>query len=121
MLEVIEGFPDNIIAVTARGQVSRGDYSDVLVPAVESAFRRHQNVRCYYELGRDFSGMDSGAVWEDFKIGVEHIAHWERVAVVTDVEWVRLAVNTFRFLVPCEVRIFGTTDAANARNWIASD
>ncbi len=31
--------------------------------------------------GREFSGLDSGAVREDFKIGVEHIARWERVAV----------------------------------------
>jgi SpoIIAA-like len=121
MLEIIEGFADDVVAVAAKGQVSRRDYSDFFVPAVENAFGRHRKVRCYYELGREFSGMDSGAVWEDLKIGVEHLAHWERVAVVTDVEWVRLAVNAFRFLVPCDVRIFGTTEAADARSWIASD
>ena len=121
MLEIIEGFPDHVIAVAAKGHVSRSDYAEVLVPAVENAFRRHRRMRCYYELGHEFSGMDSGAVWEDFKIGLEHIAHWERVAVVTDVEWVRLAVNAFRFLVPGDVRIFGTTAAADARRWIASD
>ena len=32
-----------------------------------------------------------------------------------------LAVNAFRFLVPCDVRIFGTAEAADARSWIASD
>lgn len=121
MIEIIEGLPDNVVAFTAKGNVSRRDYSEVLVPAVENAFRRHRKVRCYYELGREFSGMDSGAVWEDFKIGVEHLAQWERVAVVTDVEWVRLAVNAFRFLVPCGVRIFGTSEAADARSWIAGD
>lgn len=84
MIEIIEGLPDNVVAVAAKGQVSRRDYSEVLVPAVEDAFRHHNKVRCYYELGREFSGMDAGAVWEDFKIGVEHIAQWERVAVVTD-------------------------------------
>jgi hypothetical protein len=32
MLEIIEGFADNVVAVAAKGQVSRRDYSDVLVP-----------------------------------------------------------------------------------------
>jgi hypothetical protein len=27
-------------------------------------------------------------VREDFKFGMEHITRWERVAVVTDVEWI---------------------------------
>lgn len=121
MIEIIEGLPDNIVAIAAKGQVSRRDYSKVLVPAVENAFRRHRKVRCYYELGHEFAGMDPGAIWEDFKIGVEHLSQWERVAVVTDVEWIRLAVNAFRFLVPCDVQIFGTADAAAARSWIASN
>ncbi|MFG1201427.1 STAS/SEC14 domain-containing protein [Xanthobacter aminoxidans] len=121
MIEIVEGLPDNVVAFVAKGQVSRCDYSEVLVPAVDEALRRHPKVRCYYELGPEFTGLDSGAVWEDFKVGVEHIAQWERVALVTDVEWIRLAVNTVRFLMPCDVRLYSTAQAADARIWIAGD
>jgi hypothetical protein len=64
--------------------------------------------------------MEPGAMWEDFKIGVEHISRWERVAIVTDVEWIRHATNVFRFLMPGEVRVFATSETASAREWITA-
>jgi hypothetical protein len=48
----------------------------------------------HYETAADFSGFDPGAMWEDFKVGMEHLTRWERVAVVTDVEWIK---QTMRF------------------------
>jgi hypothetical protein len=121
MIEVLQGFPEGVVAAVAKGQVRRQDYDEVLTPAIEAAFARRQKVRCYYELGRDFTGMDPGAMWEDFRVGMGHLAGWERIAVVTDVEWIRLAINAFRFLVPGETRIFSTDQAAAARRWIAAE
>ncbi|MGC2199566.1 MAG: STAS/SEC14 domain-containing protein [Stellaceae bacterium] len=121
MIEMLEGFPDGVVAAVAKGRVTKRDYDEALIPAVEAAFRRREKVRCYYELGREFSGMDAGAAWEDFRIGIGHLSGWERIAVVTDVDWVRLAINAFRFLVPGEIRIFPTSEVAEARRWIVAD
>lgn len=55
-----------------------------------------------------------------YTIGLEHLTRWERVAVVTDVEWLKLATNAFRFLMPRKVRVFPTSEAADAKRWIAS-
>ena len=120
MIEVLKGFPEGVVAVVAKGRVTRRDYEDILVPAVQVAFGHRDKVRCYYELGRDFAGMDAGAVWEDLRIGLEHFTAWERIAVVTDVDWIRLAVNAFRFLLPGEVRVFPTTEGSDARGWITA-
>jgi hypothetical protein len=81
---------------------------------------RHDKLRLYYELGPEFMGLDAGAMWEDFKVGVGHLSRWERAAVVTDVEWMRHAVNAFRFLMPGQMRVFPTADAAEARAWIVT-
>ena len=67
-----------------------------------------------------FEGFDAGAMWEDFKVGVGHLTGLERVAVVTDVDWIRHAVGVFRFLMPGTVRVFPTNEAAAARSWIAA-
>ena len=91
----------------------------MLVPALEQALHGPGKVRCYYELGPEFAGMEAGAMWEDFKIGVEHLTRWERVAVVTDIDWIRRAMNMFRFLVPGDCRVFATGEAAEARRWVA--
>ena len=121
MLEILQGLPDNVVAVTGKGQVTRDDYDKVLVPQVKTALSRHRKIRCYYELGPDFSGFDAGAMWEDFKLGVENLTHWERVAIVTDVDWIRHATQLFRFMFSGEIRVFTHAQALEARHWIAAD
>ena len=109
MIEQLSGFPDNVLAFAGRGRVTRADYADVLTPAVEKALATHQRVRLYYELGPDFVGIDPGAMWEDFKVGVEHLTRWERAAIVTDVDWIREAMRLFSFLMPGAMTSFPTS------------
>jgi hypothetical protein len=118
MIEILDGFPDTVVALSATGNVTRQDYDEVLVPAVEAALRRHDKVRIYYELGPRFVRFDTGAIWEDFKVGVGHWSRWGRVAVVSDIDWIRHAVQAFRFMMPDEARVFATGDAAAAREWV---
>ena len=120
MIEIIAGFPENVVALIAKGQVTKKDYEQVLIPKVESALKRYNKIRLYYELGSEFSGIDPGAAWEDLKIGIEHLTRWERMAVVTDVEWIRHMLNAFRFLMPGQLRVFATAQTSEARAWIIS-
>jgi hypothetical protein len=120
MIEVLEGFPEGVVAVRAKGHVTKRDYDDVLIPRVRDVLGQREKVRCYYELGKEFSGIGPGAVWEDFILGVQYLRRWERVAIVTDVDWIRIAIGVFRFLVPGEIRVFGTSQAVEARNWIVA-
>jgi hypothetical protein len=93
MIAQLHGFPDNVVAFAGRGQVTKVDYVSILIPAVEKALVRHDRIRLYYELGADFRGIDADALVEDFKIGMQHLARWERAAVVTDVQWIAHAVS----------------------------
>jgi hypothetical protein len=120
MIEALAGFPDNVLAFAGRGHVTRADYDTVLVPAVEAALERHEKLRVYYLIGSDFAGIDPGAVWEDFKIGVAHLLRWERVAVITDVDWIKHTMRAFGFLIPGEVRIFPESEAAAAHEWVVA-
>lgn len=120
MIETLSGFPDNVVGFKASGHVTRQDYETVVIPAVEAAFRLHPSLRLYYQLDSDFEGIGPGAVWEDFKVGMEHVRHWERIALVTDVDWIGAAMKVFSFLMPGEVRLFPLSDAAQAHEWLAS-
>lgn len=119
MIEQLKGFPENVIALAGRGQVTKADYQAIL-PAVEKALATHDQLRVYYELGADFLGIDADAFLEDFKISMQHLARWERVAVVTDVEWITHAFALFGFLMPGRAKVFSTKDADQARSWITS-
>jgi hypothetical protein len=120
MIEELPGFPDGVVAFAGKGQVSKKDYDEVLIPKVEAAFRRHKNLRMYYELGSQFTGIDPGAAWDDLLVGVEHWTHWQRAAIVTDAEWLRRIISTLRFLIPHQVRLFGTAQAAEAKRWVTA-
>ena len=47
MFEIIEGLPDNVVGIVARGRVTAQDCREVLVPAMRQTCRRHQKIRLY--------------------------------------------------------------------------
>ena len=121
MIRQLTDFPDNTVAFVCEGRVSKADYDAVLVPAVLKALRGHDKVRLYYQTDADFAGIEPGAMWEDFKVGMEHFTRWERMAIVTDVEWIRHTAHFFSFLLPGMTKVFSLADAAQARKWIRAD
>jgi hypothetical protein len=120
MIEVLTGLPENVIGFSAYGKVTAEDYERHIVPAVEEALAKNDKVRLLYQLGEDFDGFEAGAIWEDAKVGLSHLAAWERIAVVTDLEWLRSVTKAFGFAMPGEVRVFSNAELEGARDWLAS-
>lgn len=120
MIELLKDFPGNVVALSASGKVTKEDYEKVVVPAVERALAKHDKIRLYYQIGPDFSGIDPGAMWADTKVGMGHFLKWERIAFVTDVDWLRLSVTAVGFLMPAQVNVYSNAEAASARKWIST-
>ncbi len=120
MIEIIKDLPPNVLGIRAEGRVTAQDYEHIVVPAVEASLKGRDKIRLYYELGSEFEAIDPGAIVEDTKIGVRDLPHWEKLAVVTDVEWIKLAVRAFAFLIHGKVRIFPVLEAGIAREWISA-
>ena len=116
MIQIVEGLPDNVVGILAKGRVTNEDCRKVLKPAMEHSLSRHDKIRLYYEIGSRFPG----AAWDDLRIGVKHMPQWERIAIVTDVGWVRHTVNALRFLIPGEVRVFTSNEAYEGCAWISA-
>jgi SpoIIAA-like len=116
MLELIEGLPKNVVGIAASGKVTMQDCHDVLVPAIEKSRKWHDKIRLYYELNSRFPG----SAWEDLDLGLEHASCCERVAIVTDIGWVRLTVKAVRFLIPAKIRVFSTDQMEEGRAWITA-
>jgi hypothetical protein len=120
MFQLIDTMPDGVVAVRAVGRVSAQDYQTVLTPAIERATSGGRKARLYLELGTGFEGYDASAIVADARMGVGHLASFERIAVVTDTDWVRHAVQLFGPLIPGEVRVFPVSGASDARAWITA-
>src|SRR3977135_4716243 len=108
MIRVIDGLPDNVVGIVAQGRVTAADCDKILKPVMETSLKRHDKV-LYYEIGSRIPG----AKWDDLRLGVGPLPQWERVAVVTDVGWVRHTVKALRFLIGSEIRVFTTSEAGD--------
>ena len=100
MLEKISDVPDSVLGFRASGELTGEDYRNVLVPAVEAALQSLDKLRLLYLLGDDVTGLSAGAAWQDTKVGMEHVTRWEKIAVVTDKDWLRHSVDIFGYLIP---------------------
>lgn len=119
MVERIPDLPPDVIGFTAKGTVTADDYESMIIPAVEEMFSRRGKVRFLYHLGESFSGFEAEAAWDDTKLGLKHLSGWEKMAIVSDVEWIRAAVKVFGLAIRGHVRVFHDRDLAEARRWVA--
>jgi SpoIIAA-like len=120
VLERIVDLPDNVLGFKASGELTGDDYRRVLVPAVEEALARQDKLRLLYVLGDEVTGFSAGASWQDTKLGLGHINKWEKVAVVSDKEWLRHSVSIFGYLIPGEIKAYPTAAEGDARAWITA-
>ena len=122
MLTLIPDLPATVVGVEAHGKVTAEDYVKVLIPAVEAAeaASSDRKVRVLYVLGPEFPQFTAGAVWEDTKLGLGRLRHWERIAVVGDAVWVRRAIRGLGWAMPGEIRVYASDTLNDARLWVTS-
>ncbi|MCE0497921.1 MAG: STAS/SEC14 domain-containing protein [Methylacidiphilales bacterium] len=119
MVELIAGnMRANVVALAAHGKVTHSDYERVVIPTVKEKIRLHDKIRFFFHLGEDFAGYSAEAIWDDAKIGLQHVMAFEKIAVVTNVVWVKEAVRIFGVFVPCPVKVFANEDISNAAAWV---
>ena len=119
MLKIINHLPDNVLGISAEGKISGSDYETVLIPAVDEKMKTHKKIRMLYHLSPKFTGFDMAAMWDDTKIGMKYFSAWDRVALVTDHEWINTFARFFGHMFPCEFKTFKNDDLAEAKQWIA--
>jgi hypothetical protein len=92
MLEPIDDLPDGVVGFRASGELS----------------------------GEDYDRVTGGAMWDDTKLGMAHVTKWEKVALVSDVDWLRHAVVLLGYLMPGQMKAFTTADLDDARAWVVA-
>jgi hypothetical protein len=118
MIERIPDLPDNVLGLRATGTVTAKDYESIIIPAVEAMLASQGKVRFLYHLGEDFLGVEAAAAWDDIKLGLKHVRGWEKMALVSDVEWIRSGVKLFGLAIPGHVRVFHNREFSEAKTWV---
>jgi hypothetical protein len=121
MISPMPNLPDNIAGFIATGQVTANDYETVLIPAIELKLKDHDKIRIIYQLDASFEDFSAGAMWDDMKMGLAHINCWEKIAVVTDLEWLVKTTHLLGFAMPCPVKVFSNGELVEATDWITAN
>ncbi len=116
--ELLSGLPNDVVAIKAHGIITADDYRDMLVPLVAKKLERHEQLKLLFIIGEDFIRYASGAVWDDFRFGVMHLGDFSKIAIVSDVAWIRHSVKMFAPLMGAKVRVFHLEEEEKARSWI---
>ena len=122
MVEPIPDMPPGTLGYRISGRLTRDDYRDVLASPLHEAVQAGQKLRVLYAIGPELH-MTPGAIWEDVKLepelGIKHRDAWERIAVVTDIDWLWHSFKLFHWMVPGEMSLFHEQDLDRAKAWLA--
>ena len=120
MVEPIEGMAPGTFGFRLSGRITRDEYFQILEP-IKEQLERGEKVSFLVDAGKDFHGLDLGALWEDVKVagsvGLKYRSSWERLAVVTDKDWMRHGIAAFGWVIPGEIRVFEPGELEAAKAW----
>lgn len=119
MITQQEGRPEGTLEFHFTGKITSEDYKTTLVPAIEDALAEHERVKLLCVMGDEFEGYAFEAVWADTKLGLDHWKGFDRIAVVTEIPWLRGAIKAISFMFPCPVMMFDLNELNDARRWLS--
>jgi hypothetical protein len=126
VIEPIADMPAGTIGFRVAGEMTDGDYADVLAPTLRAAAGAGE-VRLLlvgakgFDLGSLRARFEAARKDPDLELDLGHSRDWRRVAIVADTNFViRAAFPAVAKAIPVDTRLFGTGDEAEARTWVAS-
>lgn len=119
MIERIEDLPTATLGFSLHGEIHAGDITTVLEPAIAAALDQHDRIRTLVVCGDDFKGASLETLWDDAALGLRHWDGFERIAVVTDLPWLRQMLRAIGLFMPCPIKLFATDQLEDARRWLA--
>ena len=120
MLRAIEDMPPGTIGFKAVGEVDDDDWEQAVEPVLRRETAAGRKLRLLYLLGPESRDVDGDAMKADVAFRARHASAFERVAVVSDEDWMRPALRTLSFLLPGDARGFPVHELAEAKSWLAA-
>lgn len=119
MLRRIEEMPPGTVGFEAHGEVEDDDWEDVVEPVLRQELASGHELRVLYLLGPTAHEIDGDAIEAGAGFRARHATSFDRVAVVSDEDWLRPALVALSFLLPGKAKGFRVADLESAKAWLA--
>ena len=120
MLKQIAAMPAGTVGFEAFGKVEDDDFEDAVEPVLRREISAGRKIRLLYLLGPELREYESETLGEEMKFAARHPSSYERVAVVSDEDWLRPALRVLSVLVPGQLRGFPVAELGAATEWLAA-
>jgi hypothetical protein len=120
VIERIQDMPEGTLGFEGIGEITAEDYRDSMEGPVKAAGADGARVRMLFLMGDAFEKFSGGAMWEDARFGLTKHVRWDRIAFVTDVDWLRRAASAFRWMIPGKFKLFRVAELDAAKAWTAA-
>ena len=119
MIEIIPELPHHVAAFRATGTVTKEDYETVLIPHVDYIHKTFGQINFLLWLDTDVGHYTVGAWVDDAFLGLKHLTHWHKIAIVSHQEMVTRVANILGHIIPGETRGFAFSELPDAMRWIS--
>ena len=119
MLKRIEDMPAGTIGFEAIGEVEDDDFEEQVEPVLRAEMAEGHKIRMLYLIGAEAHEVEGDAMSADSGFRARHATSYERVAVVSDEDWIRPAMRLMSLLLPGKARAFPVHELAAAKAWVA--
>jgi hypothetical protein len=119
MVQTINDLPPHVIGFCATGKVTKEDYEKVLMPDVDKQSKLFKKINFLLLIDTDISNYTFGAWVDDALVGLKHLTHWHKVAIVSHYDSIKKITDIFGHLVPGEYKGFKTEELEEAKKWVA--
>jgi hypothetical protein len=113
--------PAGTIGFEAVGEVEDDDWEHAVEPVLRTEIAEGRKVRLLYLLGARTRDVDGDAMQADTQFRARHARSFDRVAVVSDEDWMGPAVRALSVLLPGKAKAFPVHDLPAAKAWLAGD
>jgi hypothetical protein len=111
--------PVGTVGFEAIGKVEDDDFERAVEPVLRGEIAAGRKIRLLYLLGPELREYEGDTLAEEMKFAARHPTQYERVAVVSDEDWLRPAIKTLSVLLPGEAKAFPVRQLDEAKKWLA--
>ncbi|MBC7552892.1 MAG: STAS/SEC14 domain-containing protein [Taibaiella sp.] len=119
MIEQLKDVAADVVGFRATGQITKEDFDNVLLPAVNALAERKGDIKYMLILDTDISNLTPGAWFDDIKMGLMHLLKWRKMAIVTDQPGVNKMTDMAAHILPGEVKSYTIAETEEAKKWLA--
>jgi len=119
MVELLNDFPPYVAAYKATGHVHKDEYEQVVMARINEVAAQYEKINFLVLMDTDVWDYSFGSLVDYVKMTFEHFKQWNRLAIISNEQWLGKIYEVFGGLVYGKVKSFELNQYEEAKQWVS--